>query len=406
MSLSVIQESPSTASIFVVLKVTEACNMGCKYCSAEKDFTKVPVLTNEMGEAVIDSLVELGLPSYSLCFHGGEPLLGIKAVQHTVEYGLEKYPETQFRFSMQSNLVRMTEEIASWCRDKHVSVGFSIDGDVATNDLFRIFHDGRGTTEATLSGLRVLQRFQPRVGCVAVIGPHNWDKTPRFIAFLKSNNVHRLALNRLAPVGKGIECCKAHSIRDDQYVHCLKDCYFAMIQSRYRVQVKPIVDWARKIISPSSQSHGCYQCGAGWSHISVDPVGNVYACDRFTFDPHWVSGNLLETPIIDIMNESKMVSCRTRTERIPECKACPVLHVCGGSCAVTSYYSKGTIDAPGHECGNMQQFIPWLEARLHSHSDERLAVESMILGYDPEEVYPYIKEQKSPSETLSLPTIA
>lgn len=405
MSLPVIMETTSKASIFVVLKVTEACNMGCRYCSAEKDLTRVPLLTAEVGKAVIDSLVGLGLPSYSLCFHGGEPLLGIKAVQQTVEYALESHPKTEFRFSLQSNLVQMTDDIARWCADRHVSVGFSIDGDAATNDLFRIFHDGRGTTEATLAGLGILQRYQTRVGCVAVIGPHNWDKTARFIAFLNSNKVYRLAMNRLAPVGKGVQCYEAESITDEQYVHCLKECYFAMVESEYLVQVKPIVDWARKIVSPTSQSHGCYQCGAGWSHISVDPIGNVYACDRFTFDPNWVSGNLLETSLIDILNESKMVSCRTRTQRILECSVCPVLHVCGGSCAVTSYYAKGTIDTPGHECGNMQRFIPWLEDRLRSNSDERLAIETMILGYDPEKVYPYIKKTESISQRPHALTI-
>lgn len=392
MSLPIIHDSGAKTSIFVVLKVTEACNMGCTYCSAEKDLTKVPLLTGEVGEKVIDALGDLGLPSYSLCFHGGEPLLGWKAVQRTVEYALERYPDTDFRFSMQSNLVLMTDEIARWCAARGVSVGFSIDGEAATNELFRVFHDGRGTTKATLAGLEALQRHQPRVGCVAVIGPHNWDKTARFISFLGKHGVYRVALNRLAPVGKALHADMSKVLSDEQYVRCLTDCYMAMIASDYKVQVKPIVDWARKIVSPDSHSHGCYQCGAGWSHISVDPVGNVYACDRFTFDPKWVSGNLLQTSLLDILNDGKMVSCRTRTARIPQCTTCPVLHVCGGSCAVTSYYSQGTIDAPGHECGNMQQFIPWLEERLTSHPEERLAIATMILGFDPEKTYPAIKD--------------
>jgi hypothetical protein len=54
---------------------------------------------------------------------------------------------------------------------------------------------------------------------------------------------------------------------------------------------------------------------------------------------------------------------------------------------VTSYYAKGTIDTPGHECGNMRQFIPWLEHRLETHDDERTAIEAMQLGYDPQDVF-------------------
>lgn len=395
MSLPIIQEQDTRPSIFVVLKVTEACNMGCSYCSAEKDLTKVPLLTAEVGKRVIDALVELGLPSYSLCFHGGEPLLAFPAVQQTVEYAERAHPNTDFRFSMQSNLVLMKEPIARWCAEHAVSVGFSIDGEPETNNLFRIFHDGRGTTEATLTGLRLLMLHQRRVGCVAVIGPHNWDATGKFLPFLAQNGVYRLALNRLAPVGKGLSCGATHGISDEQYTQCLVDCYLAMVESGYKVQVKPIVDWARKIINPKSHSHGCYQCGAGWSHISVDPVGNVYACDRFTFDPKWVSGNLLRTALIDIMNESKMVSCRTRVERIRECQSCSVVDVCGGSCAVTSYYEKGTIDTPGHECGNMQRFIPWLKERLRTQVAEMLAIETMLLGYDPEGTYPLILESRA-----------
>jgi uncharacterized protein len=390
MGLPIIQERDTKASVFVVLKVTEACNMGCLYCSAEKDLTKVPLLTGAIGKKVVDALVDLGLTSYSLCFHGGEPLLAFEAVQETVEYAQTHYSDTQFRFSLQSNLVLMKEATARWCVERDVSVGFSIDGEPQTNNRLRVFHDGRGSTEATLAGLRILQQYQRRVGCVAVIGPHNWGATRTFLPFLVSNGVTRLALNRLAPVGKGIHCKEQHDITDEQYTQCLMDCYLEMVGSQFRFQVKPIVDWARKIISPGSHSHGCYQCGAGWSHISVDPLGNVYACDRFTFDPKWVSGNLLDTSLVDIMNESKMVACRTRLGRIEACRMCNVVDVCGGSCAVTSYYEKGTIDAPGHECGNMQRFIPWLRDRLRTRPLERVAFETMVLGYDPEETFPLI----------------
>jgi len=390
--LPIIQERRTKTSIFVVLKVTQACNMGCRYCSAEKDVAKVPLLTGAMGKAVIDALIDLGLPSYSVCFHGGEPLLGFKAIRETVEYAQGLPAPVDFRFSIQSNLSLMTDAIAAWCHDRHVSVGFSLDGEPTTNEVFRVFHDGRGTTHATLNGLATLQRYQRRVGCVAVIGGHNFDKTAGFFHFLLEHGVDRVSLNRMAPVGKGIDVCRHESITDEQYVTCLTDCYLMMVESKYRIQVKPITDWARKIIHPASQSHGCYECGAGWSHISVDPVGNVYACDRFTFDPHWISGNLRHAPLLEIFNESKMTSCRTRTERIPECTRCPVRYVCGGSCAVTSYYAKGTIDLPGHECGNMRQFIPWLDRRLAEHPIERLAMEAAILGADPQDVYPQLVE--------------
>jgi uncharacterized protein len=367
--------------------MTEACNMACTYCSAEKDFTRVPRLTEALGRQIIDALAEFGLSSYSVCFHGGEPLLGYKAIQATVEHARSEHPEIGFNFSMQSNLSLMTSEKAAWFSANHVSVGFSIDGRPPVNDRFRVFHKGGGTSAATLQGLKILQAHQPRVGCVAVIGGHNWSQMRSFIEFLGENGVHRIALNRLAPVGKALAMGDAGHITDEQYVACLKEAYFTMVESGFHVQVKPIVDWARKIVSPTSCSHGCYQCGAGWSHISIDSTGKVYACDRFSFDPDWVSGSILDSTLLEIFNESKMYSCRTRTERIPECGSCSVVNVCGGSCAVTSYYAKGTIDTPGHECGNMRQFIPWLEHRMETHDDERTAIEAMQLGYDPQDVF-------------------
>lgn len=380
-------------NIFVVVKVTEACNMACKYCSAKKDIANVPLLSFETGKKIINSLIKLGMASYSVCFHGGEPLLGFNAIQKTIEYALEEFSEQVFHFSIQSNLVLMTEEKASWCASNNVSVGFSIDGNIETNDLFRVFHNGDGATKAILDGLKILQIYQKRVGCVAVIGGHNWDKMNELISFLGANNVHRLALNRLAPIGKALKCGEASNMTDEQYVTCLKDAYLAMIESDYKVQIKPIVDWARKIVSPTSCSHGCYPCGAGWSHISIDSLGNVYACDRFSFDPNWVSGNIVDTPLIDLLNEKKMIRCRTRIQRIPECSACEVANVCGAGCAATSYYAKNTINAPGHECGNMKQFIPWLEKRLDAHKAERLSIEALMLGYDPEKVFFSLKTQ-------------
>ena len=384
--------SAQTSSLFVVVKVTSACNMRCHYCSAEKDVTRAPLLTTEVGRNVIHNLVELGLPSYNVCFHGGEPLLGFESVRGTVEYARSAFPERAFRFSIQSNLVNMTHDIACWCAEQGVSVGFSIDGDSSVNDRIRTFHDGSGTTEATLAGLKVLQCYQRRVGCVAVIGSHNWNTTARLVQFLSENDVQQLAVSRLAPVGRGLSDYGSLAPSDGQYAACLRDCYVAMVESDFEVTVKPILDWARKIVDPVTRSHGCFPCSAGWSHISVDPSGNVYPCDRFTFDCQWASGNLLDRPLLEILNEAKMVRCRTRMARIHRCRSCEIADVCGGGCAVTSFYRHGSIDLPGHECGSMRKLIPWLRERLRTSTSERLAVQAVRLGVAPIRVLESLRE--------------
>ena len=62
---------------FIVVKVTESCNLGCHYCSAEAyNARNIQIMSAPTFRKIVRSLVEQSRSDrIGICFHGGEPML-------------------------------------------------------------------------------------------------------------------------------------------------------------------------------------------------------------------------------------------------------------------------------------------------------------------------------------------
>lgn len=155
----------------LILQGTPFCNIDCSYCylSDRGDRSRLGVATlRRLAERLSEEAL-LG-PGLEVLWHSGEPL--------TLPVGLyESYfailrerlgAETAVRFSVQTNAVLVNQ---AWCdlfRQYEVKVGVSLDGPGFLHDRYRRDRRGRGTHEAAVAGLRLLQRngVKPHAICV------------------------------------------------------------------------------------------------------------------------------------------------------------------------------------------------------------------------------------------------
>ncbi len=154
-------------SFDIVLKVAERCNLACRYCYyyfQEFDANvNAPVMKRHVVDAtaryLARSLRDLNVCGYNFVLHGGEPLL-MKPREMDYVCGrlrAELEPLTDVRFLVQTNGTLINETWIDLFEKHKISVGFSIDGPRALNDANRVDHAGRGTYDATIRGLRLVQ---------------------------------------------------------------------------------------------------------------------------------------------------------------------------------------------------------------------------------------------------------
>jgi uncharacterized protein len=168
-----------------ILKLTAVCNLDCDYCYvfnlADRTHTRVPALmAEETAVVAVESLAEQmrarGGARINVVLHGGEPTLWplvrfrrlLAAVEEIQRSGLET------GVSLQTNGVRLREDLVELLRRHEVTLGFSLDGPEEINDRHRVSHSGAGSYRQVMANMeRVLdQGYDPRwVGVLSVADP-------------------------------------------------------------------------------------------------------------------------------------------------------------------------------------------------------------------------------------------
>ncbi|MEU1603750.1 FxsB family cyclophane-forming radical SAM/SPASM peptide maturase [Micromonospora matsumotoense] len=152
-----------------VLKVHARCDLACDHCyvyeHADQSWRRRPVrMTPEVLVAAAGRIAEHAathrLPSVSVILHGGEPLLLGPARMRRALTDLRRVigPVTRLRIGMQTNGVLLSERFGDLLAEFDVSVGVSLDGGRAANDLHRRFRTGDSSYDQVLRALALLRR--------------------------------------------------------------------------------------------------------------------------------------------------------------------------------------------------------------------------------------------------------
>jgi uncharacterized protein len=170
----------------IVFKISERCNLKCDYCyfffGGDETWKQHPPVVphqviEDLGGFAARAARDQGLQAITLIFHGGEPLLMSRPKFAEMCETLRSY-ENGFHFDLglQTNGVLVDDEWIDLFERYHVSVGVSLDGTRAVNDLHRLDFKGRSSYDRTVAGLRRLQEAaaQKRMaapGLLSVINP-------------------------------------------------------------------------------------------------------------------------------------------------------------------------------------------------------------------------------------------
>lgn len=145
----------------LTLEVTEKCNLRCKYCiygDSHNDYRSFghEHMTFDVAKKAIDFTYNRVDERFYIAFYGGEPLLNLELIKQCVDYAEGLAKDKDLRFSMTTNAVLITEDIANYFADHNFSITVSLDGPEEVHDENRVFEDGTGSFKYALRGLKFL----------------------------------------------------------------------------------------------------------------------------------------------------------------------------------------------------------------------------------------------------------
>lgn len=284
-----IQIKPTACSLIL----TEDCNLACKYCfELEKRTTKK--MSKDVAKKSIDLIVKNAIEqkndTVEIMFFGGEPFLNVDVLFFCAEYikEIKKDKKINFNTSIITNGTLYTEEIEdvifALSNVSNLSIQISIDGTQKNHDKNRVFKSGDGSFS---------------------IVKKNAKKFIRFFEFIRSNNkicLHGCLVSEtlndlfdsyaeLSSIGDCIVWMMP--IHTTTYQEGDSDVYKAQLQkiySKLELDFKNGDEFAFNRFSPfdncikkNPNQKRTKPCGAGYSFVSFNTVGDIYPCHSFYF---------------------------------------------------------------------------------------------------------------------------
>ena len=336
----------STVVKALCLHVAHTCNLNCHYCFAAqgKFHGESGLMSFETGKRALDFLVENSGTRRNLevDFFGGEPLMNFEVCKQLVAYArsIEKAAGKNFRFTLTTNGVGITDEVIRWANQECYNVVLSLDGRKEVNYRFRTDLAGNGSYD------RIVPKFQK---LVKARGDKNYYMRGTFTHYNTdfTNDLFHMADDlgftelSMEPVVGAAGSPEALTDADlpvlfDQYELLAKD------MLRREKAGKPITFYHYMI----DLAHGpcIYKrisgCGSGTEYMAVTPWGDLYPCHQFVGDPDYKLGNVWDgVTNTALRDEFKLCNVYAR----PDCADCWARLYCAGGCAANALHATGDI---------------------------------------------------------------
>lgn len=323
---------PEVAPQGMSLNLTSGCNLGCRYCYADRGRfggAQRGAMCAATAEAAVDALFAGCDPTapVTVGFLGGEPFLRAELLHHVVEYAEGRAAERhlQVGFSVTTNGTRLRPVDHALVRARPFAVTVSIDGGRRVHDRLR--HDllGRGTFDDVLAAVGPLlaDPGAATVSARATVTADDLDLAGRYDD-LTAAGFRRIGFS---PVRLGFGALgDADWPRWTAASITLGERALADLRAGRETGFDNFTTALRRLHAGSSSP---FPCGAGGGYASVSTEGRWYACHRAVGNEEYALGDRA-TPV-DPRRQRTFLTLR-HVERIEPCSGCWARYLCSGGC--------------------------------------------------------------------------
>lgn len=329
------------------LHISHDCNLRCRYCFAKTGGfgRQRSYMSPEIAKKSMEFLAEYsgGRRNLEVDFFGGEPLLNFDSVKEAIKRAkeIEKDKDKHFRFSLTTNAILLTDEILDFLNSNNVSLILSLDGPREINDFMRIYPDGTGSYDDTVS--RILKAVSSRDGQnYYVRGTYtgkslNFSKTVLHLADLGLKNIS------IEPV---VSKDKEYSLRKEDIP--LIEHEYEILAEEYIKRIKEknpfnFFHFNLEIFKGPCLSRRLKGCGAACDYMTVTPEGELYPCHQLVSYENFKLGDI-DNGISreDIRKEFH----KTTIFEKKDCPQCWAKFFCSGGCYANAYTINDDIKIP------------------------------------------------------------
>lgn len=365
-----------------VLKVHGRCNLACSYCyvyeGADSSWRSrprrvPPGVVRRTAERIAEHVAAHRLDAVQVNLHGGEPLLAgvdtlvgyVDAVRAAVG------PGCAVSASVQTNGTLLTEDGVGRLADAGIGIGVSLDGGTAWLNRRRLDHAGRSSWAAVTAGIEMLRRRpEAYAGLLSVIDP---DTDPVEVY---------TSLTALAPPSMDLLLPHANWAHPPmaEGPHPYADWLIEVFDLWFDADRPPVpIRLFREIIGLLFGLDGQAEAVGGSPMVAVvvDTDGAIEQVDslKTAYEGAPATGrDVFRHSFDDVLDHPGVVARQLGPDALaPECRACPVLDVCGGGNYAHRYREREGFRNPSVYCADLERLILHIADRVRRAADVDLS---------------------------------
>jgi len=328
----------------VMLIPTLGCPANCNYCWSSEE--KSPIMSIETIKEVVEWLKIFRQDSVTFTFHGGEPLLaGAEFYREALPLLAEGLSSRNIAFAIQTNMWKLTPEIAEIFARYNVPIGSSLDGPQELNDLQR----GKGYYEKTMRGYEFAKDHGLTVRFITTFTSHSVKFREDIFNFYLDKGL-TLKLHPCLPSIKG-DNPEKWALDPKEYGELLIYLLDKYLENMGKIEVMNIDHLCKCVFT--GRGTVCTFVDCMGDTFAVGPDGGIYPCYRFVGMPEYVMGNVYDRPTMADLAKSDAWKLMHKYKEFVDtaCGKCAHIKYCRGGCPYNAIVpTDGEIKAVDPHC--------------------------------------------------------
>lgn len=331
----------------LMLKITNYCNLNCKYCYLEKRSDE------RIDRKTIDNIVNF--LNYNLKITYGQPIniyvsggevttLPIEDIEYLYA-GL--YHPNYVNLSMNTNSFAFTDEHAKLLKKYNISASLSLDGDKFIHDLRR-----SNSFNKTVQNITRLNKNNIRWGCVTVIDDYSTQHIDEIYNFFRDYHIN----TKMNPA--------VGYVNPDSWADAMIRVYERLMKDNFPFTEDTICDLLSVKNRQRCHTNACNFGDCFKTFLSIDYNGNITPCERFfgiideNKNQNLIIGNInSDSPIDIISNQKRTILLHKLYQRKDKCLNCEYFNYCGSGCSHDSLLNCGGIENKDSFCEAKKKLI-------------------------------------------------
>jgi uncharacterized protein len=353
-----------------IVKVHSRCNLSCSYCyvyeMADQAWRQQPKrmtrpIAAKAAERIAEHVRRHDLPSVEVILHGGEPLLA--GAQWLTEFAgsLRARVPAQVNIGVQTNGTLLRPPLLDVLQELGIRVGVSLDGDAEATGRHRVYASGRNSFADVADGLYLLDSpgYRDIFGGILCTVDVDNDPVATYEALLKFSPP---VVDLLLPHANW-SCPPPGSGYADWLIAVFERWYGAPVQE---TQIRIFSEMIQLILGQPGAVEGLGLQPSTLVVIETD--GTIKQLDSLSsaYPGAADTGRHILTDSFDaVLDHPTTVARQLGAEALPaQCRACPVLRVCGAGLYPHRFRSGAGFRNPSVYCADLLRLITHVSERI------------------------------------------